>query len=161
MEHEMWVLDQFSSSPPTTRLSGTGQVLELFRPWFSSLQCWNLLNDFQGPFPSQSAPTVTCQVNPAWKQFSGRNCCMWGVPIVTQRLTNPTRIPEDAGLIPGLAQWVKDPVFPWAVLCVGCGRGLDSTLLWLWCRPAATALIYLTPSLGTSICLGADLKRQK
>ena len=25
--------------------------------------------------------------------------------------------------------------------CVGCRRGLDPTLLWLWCRPVATALI--------------------
>ena len=38
--------------------------------------------------------------------------------------TNPTRNREVASLIPGLAQWVKDPV-----------------LLWLWRRPVAVALI--------------------
>ena len=41
-------------------------------------------------------------------------------------LTNPTRNHEVSGLTPGLAQWVKDP-----------------ELLWLWCRPAATAPIRL------------------
>ena len=43
---------------------------------------------------------------------------------MAQWLTNPTRNHEISGSIPGLDQWVKDPV-----------------LLWLWCRPAATALI--------------------
>ena len=35
-----------------------------------------------------------------------------GVPFMAQLLTNPTRIYEDVGLMPDLAQWVKDPVLP-------------------------------------------------
>ena len=35
-----------------------------------------------------------------------------GVPVVAQRVKNPTSVHEDAGLIPGLPQWVKDPASP-------------------------------------------------
>uniref|UniRef100_A0A8D1KMZ0 Uncharacterized protein n=1 Tax=Sus scrofa TaxID=9823 RepID=A0A8D1KMZ0_PIG len=63
-----------------------------------------------------------------------------GVPIVVQWLTNLTRNHEVAGSVPALAQWVKR--FGLAVSCgIGCRRGLDPTLLWLWRRPVATAPI--------------------
>ena len=35
-----------------------------------------------------------------------------GVPVMAQRLMNPTRIYEDVGWIPGLDQWVKDLALP-------------------------------------------------
>jgi len=39
-----------------------------------------------------------------------------GVPIVAWLVMNPTCIHKDAGLFPGLVQWVKDPVLPLAVV---------------------------------------------
>ena len=56
-----------------------------------------------------------------------------GIPIVAQQVKNPISIHEDTGLIPGLAQWVKDTAFLRAAAeltdvarvwhCCGCGIG--------------------------------------
>ena len=35
-----------------------------------------------------------------------------GVLVVTQQVTNPSSIHENAGSTPGLAQWVKDSALP-------------------------------------------------
>ena len=39
----------------------------------------------------------------------GEKKISYGVPVVARQAKNPARIREDTGLIPGLAQWIKDP----------------------------------------------------
>ena len=78
---------------------------------------------------------------------------------MAQWLMNPTRNHEVSGSIPGLGQWVNDPAF--AVSCgVGCRRGSDPPLLWLWHRPVATALIG-PQSWEPPYAVGAALEKAK
>ena len=58
-----------------------------------------------------------------------------GVPAVAQQVKNTTSIHEDAGSISGLALSIAESCG------IGYRCGLDLVLLWLWCKPAAAALI--------------------
>ena len=72
-------------------------------------------------------------------------------------VTNLTVVHEVTDSIPGLTQWVR--VIP-VSCCVGHRCGSDPGLLWLWCRPAAAALIWpLAWELPYST--GAALKKQQ
>ena len=65
-----------------------------------------------------------------------------------------TSIHEDASSIPGIA-------VSWGAVC---RRGLDTVLLWLWCRPSATAPIQpLTwePTYAMDAALKKDKKKKK
>ena len=60
---------------------------------FSDINCTNI-------FLGQSPKAIQIQAK----------ISKWGVPVVAQWLMNPTRNDEVVGLIPGLAQWIKDLV---------------------------------------------------
>ena len=54
-----------------------------------------------------------------------------GVLVVAHQVKNLTSIYEDVSFIPGLAQWIKHPVFLQAAAQVK-RFGENPALLWLW-----------------------------
>ena len=63
---------------------------------------------------------------------SGHNpkVCLIRAPAVAQQVNNTTNIHEDAGLTPGLDQWVKDLAMPGAVDSAWISHCCGHSLAW-------------------------------
>ena len=80
-----------------------------------------------------------------------------GVTAAAQQVKSPTSIHEDTGSIPDLTQWFKGSGI--AISCgIGHRCGSNLVLLWLWHRPAATALVR---PLAQELPCGPKKKRKK
>ena len=81
----------------------------LFRGSSQSVQSIHLEIREVGMYKRKRVPKHSLTPSKTGILISQNKIVVIRVPVMAQCLINTTSIPEDAGSIPGLAQWVKDP----------------------------------------------------
>ena len=131
-------------------------------PWYTAQQLKrteSFLCDNLGEFPRNYAEWKKPISIWSWCIVLIKDAVELGGPIVAQWLTNLNGIHEDAGLIPGPAQWVKDPrrcCELWCMVQTWLGSGIAVAMVY-----ASRYSSNLTPSLGNSICHMCSPKKTK
>ena len=116
----------------------------------------SLNNQYSYFNPNQLQQVRSLCVSPDITNISYQNLSLKEFPLWLSQLRTWCSLCENVGLIPGLAQWVKDPVFP-------PGR------LQMWFRFSVAVEVAqgsscsskLTPSLETFNATGGTIKRKK
>ena len=94
-------------SPCSSQLRLRSRML---RPWCRPVATTALIRPlaWEPPWLGSGSPKIDIKT----KKKKKKSKCYSGVPVVAQRVMNPTSVHEVVGSVPGLALWAKDLLLP-------------------------------------------------